>query len=218
MKLPKAGQMVYVFIRHVHVIRSKRFATYAECDCYVNGKVQALTFYADGTYSNHDDPMDSWLVDKWDWSRKRLQRRMPMVHRSTIRHTFRSSMPRIDNLPKKDAENFRVFKPELKSFHFPANGFSPSSLHQSVGRIKRVESGRTSAAEPQPFTSYPRGVISNSQLCKVWPDGDTTKEPEMRIAQLSPKLLAAIDKMAEKEIHVSVDLKNKEYVYVGTDA
>jgi hypothetical protein len=216
MKLPKAGQMVHVFIRPVHVIRSKRFATYAECECYVNSKIQSLTFYADGTYSNHDDPMDSWLVDKWDWSRKRLQRRMPMLHCKTVRQTFRSSIPSMDNLPK-DSIKFGVYKPRPKSFHFPANGFSPADFQQSVGRIKRVETGRTSAAEPQPC-SYPRGVVSNTQLCKVWPDGDTTKEPEIRRLQLSPKLLAAIDKMAEKEIHVSVDLKNKEYVYVGTDA
>lgn len=216
MKLPKAGQMVHVFIRPVHVIRSKRFATYAECDCYVNSKIQSLTFYSDGTYSNHDDPMDSWLVDKWDWSRKRLQRRMPMLHCKTIRQTFRSSMPSMDNLPK-DSINFVPYTPRPKSFHFPAHGFSPADLQQMQGRIKRVESGRVSAAEPQPC-SYPRGVVGNSQLCKVWPDGDTTKEPELRRLQLSPKLMDAINKMADKEIRVSVDLKNKEYVYVGTDA
>lgn len=203
MKLPKAGQMFFVFIRRVHVIRARRFATYAECECYVNGKVQQLTVYSDGTYTNHNDTMDSWLADKWDWSKKKLQQRMPMVHCGTVRQKFRSSIRTFDNLPKD-------------TITFPADGFSPADLQQFYGRIKRVESGRTSAAEPQPCT-YPRGVVGSSQMCKVWPDGDTTKEPEIRRLQLSPKLLAAMGKMAEKEIHVSVDLNtHNEYVYAST--
>ena len=215
MKLPKAGQMFFVFIRRVHVIRARRFATYAECECYVNGKVQQLTVYSDGTYTNHNDTMDSWLADKWDWSKKKLQQRMPMVHCKPIRQTFRSSMPSMDNLPKGEI-NFVPYERSLKSYHFPANGFSLSDLQQMQGRIKRVESGRTSAAEPQPCT-YPRGVVGGSQMCKVWPDGDTTKEPEIRRLQLSPKLLAAMGKMAEKEIHVSVDLNTQnEYGYATT--
>jgi len=190
MKLPKAGQMVFVFLRRVHVIRSKRFATYAECECYVNSKVQTLTFYSDGTYSNHDEPADSWLADKWDWSQKKLCGRMPFEYGGTIRHTFRMKSPAFDNLPK-DA---RIYE-------------------RPYGQNKCTISGRMSAAEPQPC-SYPRS--SSPQLVKVGRDGDTTKEPEMRMMKLSAKLTEAINALAAKEIPACPDMK--EYVYVGTDA